>query len=104
MTSLSSKSVETSSLTPNVGVKATDKAPVRDRIALLDSHGRILALNRGWPREFTDHPDQWFSSAQLGTNFLEMLRAASASCAPLRENLRQIAAMLVGNCEIYSVE
>src|SRR5262245_5949573 len=101
MTSFVPKSVPASSGCADACVKTGNETPAGDRIALLDSNGKILTLSNGWP---ANDPDRWFVKAQVGGNFMEMCRKASSLSHELRESLSGIAATLAGNSDAYSVE
>ena len=77
---------------------------IRAHIAVIDSHGQIVAVNRAWVAFATANGAADLSSTGIGANYLQVLRDAMDADHALRNAYEGIMAVLQGQRESYSIE
>jgi signal transduction histidine kinase len=85
-------------------VESRDPGPrVPQRVALIDSRGNIVAVNKDWMAlaEKTGNP---LNRVGLGVNYLEVCREASGSCIDSRKALAGIHTVLKGKLSSFTMD
>ncbi len=77
---------------------------LRNKVAVIDGEGIIIGLNRYWlnPGARNDAPLQ--SAVEVGVNYLDVCRKASATQEDLRESLTGILSVLNGSQDLFELE
>ncbi len=90
---------------PTVARELVTQVPiVRDRIALIDSHGNIVAVNNNW-MALAEETGAALNRVGPGVNYLEVCRQASgSSAADAREALSGILAVLKEKVQSFTMD
>jgi signal transduction histidine kinase len=88
-----------------VGLERAVLESLRDNVAVLDTHGNILAVNKAWDDFARDQGLESLATVGIGSNYLEVCRVAAVQSDPYAQAaLAGIESVIDGSSDFFEME